>query len=269
LPSERSPDPSLATKELAMNALGFLVLCVCLFVFPLLVALLIWRKMRPEIAKTRQFYAELREHLPPEVRAEEPAPLGTTIGAVIVAVFGIMISIRSIRPPYASPALGMMIILACAAVLVVMWIKRSRIGDVLVDLSPLPLPAFQRNYIWMIALPVVFLALVDVTLSSHRQWTDWLLPACYISCALVMLMGALMQSDRVWIARRGLYISGWLYAWERVEGVAWSDYGRAFALRRTGPLVLKRWLLVPVPGGSRESAEAALRQFVPRPSPVA
>jgi hypothetical protein len=252
-----------------MNALGFLVLCVCLFVFPLLVALLIWRKMRPEFAKTRQFCAELRENLPPEVRAEEPAQLGTTIGAVIAAVFGIMISIRSIRPPYASAELGIIIFLACAAVLVVMWIKRSRVGDVLVDLSPLPLPAFQRKNIWIFALPVLSLALLDVTLGSHRQWTDWLLPACYISCALAMLMGTLMQSDRVWIARPGLYIAGWLYVWERVEGVAWSDDGRAFALRRTSPWVLKRWLPVPVRGGSRESAEAALRQFVPRPAPVA
>jgi hypothetical protein len=78
-----------------------------------------------------------------------------------------------------------------------------------------------------------------------------------------------MYSDRVWLAERGLYFGGRLYPWGGFERVAWSDDGRAFALRRKGRWRLQRWTVVlPVPEGSREAAEESLRQVMPAPIPT-
>jgi len=82
------------------------------------------------------------------------------------------------------------------------------------------------------------------------------------------LLTNLTYSDRVWLANRGLYFSGSLYPWAGFERVAWTDDGRAFALRKRGRWRLKRWTVVPVPEGSREAAEQALPQVLPAPVPT-
>ena len=53
---------------------------------------------------------------------------------------------------------------------------------------------------------------------------------------LLLLLTNLMYSDRVWLAERGLYFGGRLYAWDGFERVAWTDDGRAFALSKEGPV---------------------------------
>jgi hypothetical protein len=59
-----------------------------------------------------------------------------------------------------------------------------------------------------------------------------------------------------------------LYIWDGFVRVAWTDDGRAFTFRRRGRLRLKRWIVLPVPEGSREAAEEALRQVMPAPTPT-
>ena len=79
------------------------------------------------------------------------------------------------------------------------------------------------------------------------------------------LLTNLMYSDRVWLAERGLYFGGRLYPWDGFERVAWTDDGRAFALRRCGRWPLRRWIVAPVSEASREAVEEALRRVMPAP----
>ena len=92
--------------------------------------------------------------------------------------------------------------------------------------------------------------------------------AIQVDIALLTLLTYLMYSDRVWLAERGLYFGGRLYSWDGFERVAWTDDGRAFALRRRGGWRLKRWIVVPAPEGTREAAEEALRQVMPAKRPA-
>jgi hypothetical protein len=95
-----------------------------------------------------------------------------------------------------------------------------------------------------------------------------LLLAVEVAITLLTLLTYLMYSDLVWLADRGLYFGGRLYSWYGFERVAWTDDGRAFALRRRGGWRLKRWIVVPAPEGSREAVEEALRQVMPAKRPA-
>jgi hypothetical protein len=95
-----------------------------------------------------------------------------------------------------------------------------------------------------------------------------LLLAVQMAFTLLTLLAYLMYSDRVWLAERGIDFGRRLYSWDGFERVAWTDYGRAFALRRRGRWRLKRWIVLPLHEGSREAAEEALRQVMPAPPPT-
>jgi hypothetical protein len=79
---------------------------------------------------------------------------------------------------------------------------------------------------------------------------------------------AVVYSDRVWLAERGLYVGGRLYHSDGFERVAWTDDGRAVAIRSGSWWRLQRRTLVPVPERSLEAAEEALRQVMPAHTPT-
>jgi hypothetical protein len=137
------------------------------------------------------------------------------------------------------------------------WLERRNPGEVLTDLSPYPLAGAIRrsSSSWLLLI----IALIFPSIIA-RAIAHWLFPAVWVAFALLGLLTHLMYSDRVWLANRGLYFGGKLYPWDGFDRVAWTDDGRAFALRRRGRWRLKRWIVVPVPEGTREAAEEALRQ---------
>jgi len=155
------------------------------------------------------------------------------------------------------------------------WIARTRLdrgyrGEVLVDLSPYPLAGAIRRRFWLLFVmyfPVLF-ALIGFHLTGFQRAGCWLFLAVWAVIALLILWTYLKYVDRIWLAEWGLCLGGRLYPWDGFERVAWTDDGRAFALRRRGLWRLLRWTVVPVPEGSREETEEALRQVMRAPTPT-
>ncbi len=253
--------------------------------------------------KVRQFQASLAENLPPDVRAEmkpKPGWLNRPIGQVDKNVPpNVQADMTPIQPDFA----GFVVIAAVLCLLVVeawtrngkpsamlfvgfglavavafaaraatvarTWLERRNPGEVLVDLSPYPLAGAIRRISWLqlvMAAPILCVLIV-LPFTGLPTARGWLILTGLAAVMSVNLLPSLMYSDRVWLAERGLYFGGRLYPWDGFERVAWTDDGRAFALRRRGRWRLRRWTLVPVPEGSREAAEKALRQVVSAPTP--
>jgi hypothetical protein len=143
---------------------------------------------------------------------------------------------------------------AWAASIANIWLNRRNPGGILVDLSPHPLAGAVRRSSWLVMAPCALLLLSEfqTVVEGHV-----LFPAVMVALGLLMVLTILMYSDRVWIAERGLYLGGRLYPWFVFERVAWTDDGRAFAIRSKDPLPLqalvtfRHWTVVPVPEGSR------------------
>jgi hypothetical protein len=138
---------------------------------------------------------------------------------------------------------------------------RRNPGEVLVDLSPYPLAGAVRRsswLVWVACTPMLFVVFMGFAFSGSQTAGDRLFLAFWAAYVPLALLTNLMYSDRVWLAERGLYFGGRLYPWDGFERVAWTDDGRAFALRRCGRWPLRRWIVVPVPEGLRELQQAAL-----------
>ena len=135
----------------------------------------------------------------------------------------------------------------------------------LVDLSPYPLAdAVQRiSRLRLLVCAPFLLIMLGFAFTGLPRAGGWLLLAGLAAIVPLVLVTSLVYSDRVWLAERGLYLGGRLYPWGGFERVAWTRDGRAFALRRRGRWLVRRWTLVPVPKGSREAADEALRQVIP------
>jgi hypothetical protein len=157
---------------------------------------------------------------------------------------------------------GLVGLVACAAwyaTIARTWIGGRNPGEVLADLSPSrPAPPGRRSS-WLKSVAFAQAMAFGIVFQAVRDG-HLLFLAIQVAIALLTLLTYLMYSDRVWLAERGLYFGGRLYSWYGFERVAWTDDGRAFALRRRGGWRLKRWIVVPAPEGSREAAEEALRR---------
>jgi hypothetical protein len=116
----------------------------------------------------------------------------------------------------------------------------------------------SRRNSWFVSVAFAQVIAFGIVFQSVRDGRLLLL-AFQMAITLLTLLTYLMYSDRVWLADRE-YTSAAGYSWDGFERVAWTDDGRAFALRRGGRWRLKRWIVLPVPEGSREAAEEALRQ---------
>ncbi len=259
---------------------ALLAAMVALFVALIVVGWLFGRSSAAQ-ASVEPVEARLVKHLPPDVQAEmKPRQPWLVISVVIADVVVLPIigaGLISAGKPDALLIVGFGLVglVACAAwtaAITRTWIGRRNPGKVLADLTPSrPAPPGRRSS-WLksvafaqaMAFGIVFQAVRD----GHTTTYNLLFLAIQVAIALLTLLTYLMYSDRVWIAERGLYFGGRLYSWYGFERVAWTDDGRAFALRRRGRWRLKRWIVVPVPEGTREAAEGALRQVMPAKRPA-
>jgi hypothetical protein len=268
-----------------MTALpGFLtVVMVTGFVALLVIAWFFEKKLSGDRASVQQFQASLAKHLPQDVQAEmmKIAQLGRVAGVAMIAVayailiimFGVMETVRGTDVLITRMCRALMVVLFAAWTVSIArsWLNRRNPGEVLADLSPNLLAVAVRRG------PGRLLAMVPFLFGAFMGflWTgDWWVRASFPAGMLLVSLTKLMYSDRVWLAKRGLYLGGRLYPWDGLERIAWTDDDRAFALRRKGrwrprlfnPIPL--WTVVSVPEGSREAAEQALRQVMPAPTPA-
>jgi hypothetical protein len=227
-------------------------------------------------AEQANFEASLAKNLPQDVQAEmKPGQLGCATSMAIIAVFltGMTMFVLMVTGKVAVALYeGIFIVLAVVALaawtaaIARTWLERRHPGEVLVDLSPYPLAGAVRRSSWLgsvtFALMVVLMG-IPGALDGHWMWL-----AVWVAFLLISLLAILMYSDRVWLAQRGFYLGGRLYPWEGFERVAWTDDGRAFALRRSGRWPIPRWTVVPVPEGSRGATEQALRKVLPAHTPT-
>ncbi len=242
-------------------------------------AFVIARKSSREQAAVQQFQASLAKNLPPDVQTDmKLRPLGpVTSVAILVVVLPIVVAgmIRAAKPAEVlKVGAGLVGAVGCAAWRVSIarpLLGRWNPGEVLADLSPYPLAGAVRRISWIswgcMAVPTLF-AFIPFAVTGFQTAGDRLFWVVWMVFMLLLLLTNLMYSDRVWLAERGLYLGGGLYAWEGFERLAWTDDGRAFALRRRLRWSLQRWTVAPwtvvaVPEGSRAAAEEALRQVMP------
>jgi hypothetical protein len=226
----------------------------------------------------QQFQASLAKHLPPDVQAElmKCAKLGrVTTLAMIAVAFAILIMMFGMMETWRAAAaiiervcrvLTVVGLAAWAVSIAGTLLDRRSPGEVLADLSPhLLAGAIRRGQqlVLLVLAPVLY-----IFFRGFQTAGDWPPLALWVAFALLILLRNRMYSDRVWLAERGLYFGGKLYPWDGFERVAWTDDGRAFALRRRPRWRLQRWTLVPVPEGSREATEEALRRVMPDPTPT-
>jgi hypothetical protein len=264
-------------KELSMVAV-FVVAAIVMFAVFVVAMIVIGKKWSGEQATVQQFKASLAKKMPPDVQADmEPRQLGLVSAvAIVVVVLPIFVAFfTATRKARAMLLIGAWLVMAVAcaawaASIARTWLERRYPVEMLVDLSPYPLAGAVRRNSWLgwVATVPMVLAFIPVAFTGFQTARDRLFVADLAAISLLTLLTCLMYSDRVWIAKRGLYFGGSLYPWDGFERVAWADDGRACALRRRGRWRLQRWMVVPVPAGSREAAEGALRQVMPAPTPT-
>jgi len=248
------------------------VLVVALMVMSYVAGFVILKKASDDQAWVQQFQASLAKHLPPDVQADmKPRQLllGLVIFVAILFVVPAIIVAGSITTGNIRLVGYGLAAVACAwfpASIARTWLKRRYPGEVLADLSPYPIAGAVRRNSWRVATAQILFIIPLIGFQAHGEGYSATL-AVWATFVLLFLLLILMYSDRVWLAERGLYFSGRLYPWDGFERVAWTDDGRAFAFRRKGRWRLQRWTVVPVPEGSREAAEEALRQVMPAPIP--
>jgi len=228
-------------------------------------------------AEQPNFEASLAKNLPPDVQAGmKPIQPGlvTSVAITVVVLPIVLAGLTATGKERAVLFVGFGLVwaVACAvwtASIARTWLDPRNPGEVLVDLSPYPLAGAVRRSSWLVwvsCAPMFFFAVISFKTADNRPFGVF-----WVAFVPLALLTNLMYSDRVWLAERGLYFGGRLYPWDDFERVAWTDDGRAFALRRRGRWslerwIVKRWIVVPVPEESREAAGQALRQVMPAPS---
>jgi hypothetical protein len=218
--------------------------------------------------------ANLTKQLPPAVRAEmKPGLLNAgymlALAVVIYLTFGADRMNRThVRTGAVLAVCGVFIPMVLAVR--TSWIARARadrrfLGEILLDLSPFSLAGAIRPFYGLAAVSYFFgcFAMIGFGLTGYQRIAGWLLLAIWAAITVPILLTYLKNVDRVWFAERGLCVGGALYPWVTFERVAWSDDARVFALRRKGPWVLWRWIVVPVNDRSHKEVEKALRQVMP------
>jgi len=227
-----------------------------------------------EQGNNQQFQARLIKRLPPDVQTDINSGQLRRVIALAVAII-VLPSIAAILlatvKPLSELFVAYMLLVAVAgavwfAVLAKTWLDRRNPGAALADLSPHPVAGAVRRSAW---LNIAAVALCfSVAVFPIKGVGQWLFLAVGVAVLLVMVMANLMSNDRVWLTANGLYVCGGFYQRDRLERLAWTDDGSAFALRTTSRWSLQRWIVVPVPAGSREATEEALRQVLPTPTPT-
>jgi len=237
--------------------------------FVIAIAILLFARMRASLGR-----ASLAKQLPPAVRADmKPGLLHLVCvlawAAVMYLTFG---ADRMNRTHVRTGAFLVVCGLVFPVVLAMRtaWVARTQVdgrflGDMVLDLSPYSLAGAIRLMFGLVAVMYFFccFAMIGFGLTGYQKAVGWLLLAIWAAIAGPILWTHLKHLDRVWLAERGLCFGGALYPWETFERVAWSDDAHVFALRRKGPWVLWRWIVVPVPARSREEVDKALRQVMP------
>jgi hypothetical protein len=242
-------------------------------------AFVIARKSSGEQATVQQFQASLAKNLPPDVQADmKPRRLGLVtsmaISVVVLPIFVAGLIATGKARAMIFVGLWLVLVVGCAtwsASIARTLLGRRNPGEVLVDLSPYPLAGAVRRssrLVWVACTPMLFVVFMGFAFSGSQTAGDRLFLAFWAAYVPLALLTNLMYSDRVWLAERGLYFGGRLYPWDDFERVAWTDDGRAFALRRCGRWPLRRWIVAPVSEASREAVEEALRRVIPAPTPT-
>lgn len=256
-----------------------MVVIIVVLMVPVFVAVMIGMSRLVGTSSTeqvniQQFQAGLIKHLPPDVQAE----INQKKRRVVALLAFCLIVVPSMAVGFILSGRGNRgIITSCASALVIMcvawlgaivrtWLKRRNPGEVLADLSPHPLAGAVRRNAWR--MWVVCAVMVSMTTMSMVTGHQWLFLVVQLAFLLLSLLAILLYSDRVWLTERGLFIGGTLRPWHAFERVAWTDDGRAFALRRKKSHWFSgRWVIVPVHEGARDGTEEALRQVMPAPVP--
>jgi hypothetical protein len=256
-----------------MTAVLF-VACIVMFAVFVFALIALGRLSAMWAAEQPKFAASLVKNLPPDVQADvKPIQPGLVASVAITVVLPIILAglIATGRARAALfVAFGLVWAVAGAAwtaSIVKIWLDRRYLGELLVDLSPYPLAgAVRRSYwlVWVAVAPMFFFAVIGFAVNGFKTAGDWLFGAFWGAFVPLALLTNLMYSDRVWLAQSGLCFGGRLYPWDGFERVAWTDDGRAFALRRRGRWspkrwIVTRWIVVPVPEESREVAGRSLR----------
>ncbi len=258
----------------AFSLVVALVVMVTVAVVALIGMGLLFGKLSGGQASIEQFNASLVKHLPPEVQADMKSGQFGRVTSVAIAVVVLpvlvagLITIGKAREVFFVRFGGILLAVVSAvwtASIARNWLDRRNPGEVLADLSPYPLAGAVRRRSWLGWWVMVADGLILPILQSASEGYLLVL-AFWVAFVLLGLLTNLMYLDRVWLAERGLYFGGWLYPWDGFERVAWTDDRRAFALPRKGRWLFQRWTVVPVPEGSREAAEEALRQVMPTPT---
>ena len=78
-------------------------------------------------------------------------------------------------------------------------------------------------------------AMIGTWVTGFHGDVGWLLLAKFTAIPLLFLWLYLKHVDHIWLAERGLCFNGGLYPWDGFERLAWTNDGRAFALRRRSP----------------------------------
>jgi len=251
-----------------------LVVMVAVFVVALIVMGWLFGKSSAEQASVQQFQARLAKHLPPDVLADMKSGQLGRVTSVAIALVVLPIIVAGLITTGKSWGVALFVggglvgAVACAAwtaSIAKTWLGRRNLSEVLADLSPYPLAGAVRRSFWLAWL-MSAASVSMISIGGFQKPGGG--PLLLLVVVLLLLLMNLMYSDRVWLAERGPYFGGRLYPWDGFERVAWTDDGRAFALRRRGRWRLQRWTVVPVPEGSREATEEALRQVLPAPTPT-
>ena len=258
----------------AFSLVVALVVMVTVAVVALIGMGLLFGKSSGEQASIEQFNASLVKHLPPEVQADVKSEQFGRVTSVAIAVVVLPVLVAGLittgkaREVFFVRFGGILLAVVSAVWTTSIarnWLDRRNPVEVLADLSPHPLAGAVRRRSWLGWWVMVAYCLILLILQSASEGYLLIL-AFWVAFVLLSLLTNLMYSDRVWLAERGLYFWGRLYPWDGFERVAWTDDGRAFALRRKGRWLFQRWTVVPVPEGSREAAKEALRQVMPTPT---
>ena len=254
----------------AFSLVVALVVMVIVAVVALIGMGLLFGKLSGVQASIEQFNASLVKHLPPEVQADMKSGQFGRVTSVAIAVVVLPVLVAGLITTGKAHEVffvrfgGILLAVVSAvwtASIARNWLERRNPGEVLADLSPYPLAGAVRRRSWLGWWVMVACGLILPILQPASEGYSLFL-AFWVAFVLLGLLTNLMYLDRVWLAERGLYFHGRLYPWDGFERVAWTDDGRAFALRRKGRWLFQRWTGVPVPEGSREAAEEALRQVM-------
>jgi len=227
-------------------------------------------------AEQPKFEASLVKNLPPDVQADMKPKRLNVLSFVVIAALAFSITVAGSTATGNVRAIlfagfGLVGAVACAAwaaSIAKTWLDRRYPGEVLVDLSPYPLAGAVRRSSWLVWVACAPMLFFGFGFIDFQTAGDWLFGAFWVAFVPLALLTNLIYSDRVWLAEWGLYFGGRLYPWDGFERVAWTDNGLAFALRRRGRWLLKRWIVVPVPEASREAAAEALRRVMAALTPT-